>query len=105
MNIRCDLITCYAVRRCESGHEFLQLHRSEGDYMGGTWQAISGQIEPGEVASQAALRELFEEAGMVPMEFYVLPIVNTFYILTGDTLFHAVPFCAIVEQDATIDAQ
>jgi len=65
--------------------------------MGGTWQPVSGAIEPGETAWQAAIRELHEEAGLAPVELYRLPVVNTFYISDGDTLWHSVPFCAIVD--------
>jgi len=96
MRVRSDLITCYAVRAAGASHEFLQLRRAIGDFMGGTWQAISGAIEPGETAWQAGIRELNEEAGLAPVEFYRLPVVNTFYILERDTLWHSVPFCAIV---------
>lgn len=102
MRARNDLITCYAVRAAGTSHEFLQLHRAIGDFLGGTWQAVSGAIEPGETAWQAALRELREETGIVPVEFYRLPVVNTFYISEGDTLWHSVPFCAIVAADAAV---
>jgi dATP pyrophosphohydrolase len=70
--------------------------------MGGTWQAVSGGIEAGETAWQAAIRELREEAGLIPAEFYRLPVVNTFYISADDTLWHAVPFCAIVDPAAVV---
>jgi dihydroneopterin triphosphate diphosphatase len=102
MQVRYDLITCYAVRATANSHEFLQLKRVAGDFMGGTWQAVSGGINPGETAWQAALRELKEEAGLIPIELYRLPIVNTFYISEQDTLWHAIPFCAIVAPDAAV---
>ena len=62
MNVRPDMVAVYVVRPDESGtsHEFLQLRRSAGDYMGGTFQTIRGTSEPGETAVQAALRELRE---------------------------------------------
>ena len=102
MNLRTDLITCYVVRPTSAGHDFLQLRRRIDDYMGGTWQAISGQIEQDETAWQAALREMLEESGLVPVEFYRLAVVNTFYILEGDNLFLGVPFCAVVAADAAV---
>jgi dihydroneopterin triphosphate diphosphatase len=102
MHVRHDLITCYAVRALEGSHEFLQLRRVHNDFMGGTWQAVSGGMEAGETAWHAALRELKEEAGLTPVEFYRLPVVNTFYISEQDTLWHSVPFCAIVGPLATV---
>ena len=102
MRVRNDLITCYAVRAAGTSHEFLQLRRAVGDFMGESWQAVSGGIEPGETAWQAAIRELREEAGLVPVEFYGLPVVNTFYISQGDTLWHSVPFGAIVAPGAPV---
>jgi 8-oxo-dGTP pyrophosphatase MutT (NUDIX family) len=102
MHVRHDMITCYVVRALAGSHEFLQLRRAAGDFLGGTWQAISGGIEPHETAWLAALRELKEEAGLTPLEFYRLPVVNTFYISEQDTLWHSVPFCAVVSAEATV---
>ena len=64
--------------------------------MGGTWQAIYGQSESGETPVQAVLRELKEEAGLVPAELYRLDQVSVFYVASTDTMWHCVPFCAIV---------
>jgi dATP pyrophosphohydrolase len=95
-------VICYAVRATLDSHEFLQLKRVAGDYMGGTWQAVSGGIDSGETAWQAVMRELKEEAGLEPLELYRLPEVNTFYISEQDALCHGIPFCAIVPGDAAV---
>jgi dATP pyrophosphohydrolase len=104
MKTRNDMITCYVARKSAAtgAYEFLQLRRAPGDYMGGTWAAISGCIEPGETAWHAALRELREEAGLTPTDFYRLAIVNSFYIASHDTLWHAILFLAIVDADADV---
>jgi dATP pyrophosphohydrolase len=104
MIVRHDMIVCYIVRPDESlaSHEFLQLRRVPGDFMGGTWQTVSGRIEEGEKAWQAALRELKEEAGLTPIEFYQLDYVETFYIAADDTLWQRPGFCAIVERDEAV---
>jgi len=63
--------------------------------MGGTWQAIYGQSEPGETPVAAVLREMREETGLVPAELYRLDQVSVFYIAATDTMWHCIPFCAI----------
>ena len=108
MKIRSDLVACYVARPDVSGtlHEFLQLLRASDDYMGGTWQAIAGCMEKGETVWQAALRELKEEAGLTPLEFYRIGTVNSFYIPAhdgqDDTLWHQIPFLAIISRDSEI---
>ena len=66
--------------------------------MGGTWQTVYGQSEPQETAVAAALRELREETGLIPAEFYRLEHVSIFYTIPHDTLWHCVQFCAIVQR-------
>lgn len=104
MEIRYDMVSCYVARPAAdgSGHEFLQLRRSKDDYMGGTWQAIYGTSEAAESPVGAALRELHEEAGLVPKEFYRLDQVSIFYIASTDTMWHCVPFCAIVTREQSV---
>ena len=85
VKVRYDMVQCHVVRRAYAGgHEFLQLRRAAGDFMGGTWQNIYGGIREGETAWQAAIRELHEETGLKPLEFYQLDTVNTFYLATDD---------------------
>ena len=103
MNVRYDKIQCHVVRRAYSGgHEFLQLRRAAGDFMGGTWQNIYGGIREGETAWQAAIRELREETGLKPLEFYQLDTVNTFYLAADDSVWHCPGFCAVVASEAAI---
>jgi dihydroneopterin triphosphate diphosphatase len=94
--------SCFVVRPAGQAHEFLQLLRAPGKYMGETWQLVTGGIEPDETAWQTALRELREETGLTPAEFYQLDVVNTFYIARSDTIFHSPMFCAIVAPQAQV---
>ena len=96
------MIQCFVARKPGQGWEFLQLLRSAGRYMAGTWQLVSGQIEAGETGPQAAIRELREETGLVPAEFYQLDVVNTFYLAKDDGIWMVPLFCAIVSPDAAV---
>ena len=100
MNVRYDMVVVYVVRPAadDGGHELLQLKRRDEDYMGGTWQFCSGQIEPGETAPQAALRELREETGLAPRRFTHLSYVESLYIAATDTVWHRTGFCAAVDR-------
>ena len=104
MNVRFDMVSCFVVRPDEPAHsyKFLQLRRAAHDFMGGAWSTVRGTIEPGETAWGAALRELREEAGLVPAEFYQLDTVDLFYLHGDDTLWHCPGFCALVARDASI---
>ena len=95
------MVVCYVVRPTADSrsHEFLQMRRSANDYMGGTWQAVYGTSNVGETAWQAAVRELQEEAGLRARELYRVDCVETFYTAVSDTLWHAVPFVALVSRD------
>jgi len=95
-------VSCFVVRRRPSGHELLQLRREPTRYMGDTWQLVTGGIKAGEKAWQGALRELREEAGLTPIEFYQLDVINTFYLATVDSIIHSPMFCAIVAPDAPV---
>lgn len=103
MNVRYDMAACFIVRPGAGGEaEFLQLRRSPGEYLAGAWSTVRGRIEPGETAWQAALRELREEAGLRPAEFYQLDTVDIFYLYHDDTLWHCPGFCAVVAADAQV---
>ena len=80
MNIRYDMVQCFVVRPVGESHELPSMRRASDDFMGGTWQTVYGRIEADETASQAAIRELAEETGPSPAEFYQLDTVNTFYV-------------------------
>ncbi len=50
------------------------------------WQCVTGRIKSGEQAAQAALREVQEECGVKPEEFWVLPTISQFYSASDDTI-------------------
>lgn len=100
MNVRHDMVTVFVVRPDEQGtsHEVLYMRRAPTSYMGGTWAVVRGGVNAGEPYLDAALRELREETGLRPRELYRLGSIESFYTLAHDTLWHSVPFCAIVSR-------
>jgi dATP pyrophosphohydrolase len=104
VNARYDMISVFVVRPDASGaaHEFLQLRRSKDDFMGATWQTVRGTAEAGELAWQAALRELKEETGLVPDEFYKLSTLESFYVVKDETVWHCPGFVAMVSREAKV---
>ena len=104
MNIRTDKIAVFVARPSAdaASHEFLQLHRTADEEIGGTWQTVRGTIEADETAVAAALRELREETALLPREFYRLGTVETFYDRGSDSIVHSIPFFALIDRGAKI---
>ena len=104
MKIRYDMICCFVARpgEQEGTHELLQLRRARDDYLGGAWSTVRGKVEAGETGYGAALRELHEEAGITPAEFYQLDTVDVFYLHGDDTIWHCPGFCAVVERTVKV---
>ena len=104
MRLRYDMVNCYVARPGEAGgpHELLQLRRAPGEPLAGAWAIVRGGIEEGETAWEAALRELREETGLRPLEFYQLDTIDLFYLAAGDGLWHVPGFCALVSREAEV---
>lgn len=98
--IRAFLIAIVAVRRRGDVPEILLLKRTET--LAGTWCQIAGKIEAGETAWQAALRELWEETGLVPVEFYSADICEQFYEADRDAITLAPVFLAFVDPEEEV---
>ena len=104
MKVRFDMVSCFVARPGETAgsFEFLQLRRAANDFMGGAWSTVRGTVEEGETGWQAALRELREEAGITPVEFYQVDTVDIFYLHGDDTIWHCPGFCAVVDRDVIV---
>lgn len=100
--IRSDIVDVYVFRRLATQVEVLLLRRAPGGLLGETWQAVHGKIEPGETATQAALRELAEETGLHPTALWQLESLNTFYVAAGDHIQMCPGFAAEVPPDAAV---
>lgn len=73
-------------RREKGKVEFLLLKRGANETYPGLWQMVSGKVNEGEKAYEAALRELSEETSLVPVKFWVAPNINSFYYPETDTV-------------------
>lgn len=77
----------------------LALRRSENCKLYPTmWQTITGTLEVGENAFDAAKRELQEESGLITDTWYKLPYLGGFYDLRRDTV-ESVPTFAVILED------
>lgn len=98
---RCRAVACIALRRGAGGAEVLLLKRADGP-MAGVWTQVTGGIEPGETAAQAAARELAEETGLVPEAFYSAGWVDHFYNPADDCIEVVPLFLAEVTPGAKV---
>jgi dihydroneopterin triphosphate diphosphatase len=97
------MIQVHVARRRGDMTEYLVLKRSDDeDIYPGIWQVVTGMIEPDESAQQAAHRELHEEAGLRPSEFYCLPYIASFFSIRRNEVQHVPVFAAIVSEDAEV---
>ena len=93
-------VAVVAIRQTTRDHEVLLLRRTQSN--AGQWCQISGKIEPGETASQAALREMKEETGLIPSRFYSADLCEQFYEIGRNSIWLAPIFVAYVEPDVTV---
>ena len=78
MEVVSTLVEVHVFREIENELEFLLLKRASNEKYGNVWQMVTGSIE-NEKAFETALRETKEETGLIPLRFWVVPNVNSFY--------------------------
>lgn len=91
-------VSVYIVRIDSEGPKYLFLRRS-GDYLPGTWQPVTGGIENTETPEEAALREVFEETGLIPDRLYSADAVETFYMQSIGKIAFVPVFVAFVTEN------
>jgi len=97
-----DLIDVYPYRVFRNDVRYLVLKRSEDKPYSGQWRMVGGKVERGETAWQAGLRELKEETGCQPLNFWTLPSINHFYDHTSDSIFQIPAFAAEIPKNSKI---
>lgn len=74
-----SFVAVAVLRPGPQGPEVLLLQRSEQAGFGGCWGLVTGSLETGEDALQAAIRELAEETGLIAARIYGGNICLEFY--------------------------
>ncbi len=98
MEIISGYVEVHVFRRTGGSLEFLLLRRGEKEIYPGLWQMVTGKIKPGEKAYEAALREVKEETGLIPLKFWAAPKVNQFYQADKDAVYIVPVFAAEVSE-------
>lgn len=94
---------CHVFRELPDGsHEWLVLKRAPDTILAGCWAPVQGHIEDGEKAYETAHRELGEETGLTPIQFWQASYVNRFYLAEFDQVILSPVFCAQVPVDAEV---
>lgn len=101
-SVRVTLVDLYVLRGSGATIECLLLRRAAGGRCPGSWEAVHGHIEPDERPADAAIRELEEETGLVPVRFYNLSRVELFYQHRGDEVALVPVFAAFVDPAARV---
>src|SRR5512145_446986 len=103
MDIHSYMIQLHVYRQREGNTEYLVMQRADDEPVyPGLWQVVTGTMEEGERAAQAALRELQEETGLAPLSTVVLPYVASFYNLKTDAVNMVPVFASEVSPDAVV---
>ena len=97
-----SLVDVLVLRGAGEVLECLTLRRAVGGRCPGSWEAVHGHVEDDERPHEAALREVLEETGLVPLKLYNLSRVETFYLHRRDELAFVAVFVAFVAAEAPV---
>ncbi len=95
IGFRSRAVSCYTLSERDDEMKVLIMRRV-GEPLDGEWCQVAGRIEEGEKAWQTALRELKEEANLVPKSFYSADICEQFYSHFADAILTIPVFVALV---------
>jgi len=98
--IRSFAVSVVVIRHAATGTEVLLLRRTRS--LAGEWCQVTGAIEPGETAWQAALRETREETGLDLERLYSADICEQFYEADRDAISLLPVFVGTAAPDAGV---
>lgn len=99
--VEAGVVDVYVVDPSTEVWRVLALRRSADTRSPGAWEAVHGNIEPGETPETAALRELEEETGLVAERLYTIT-VHSFYLPQRGRVELAIVFCAFVDSGCVV---
>jgi dihydroneopterin triphosphate diphosphatase len=95
MEIVSRMIQLHVFRKRNGETEYLVLQRAKDEPIyPNLWQVITGMVEEGERAEDAALRELKEEVGIETGQLIVVPYIASFFSRPSDAV-NLVPVFAV----------
>ncbi|MBU2446098.1 MAG: NUDIX domain-containing protein [Bacteroidetes bacterium] len=100
--IKSNLVEVHIFRIIDRRLEFLLLKRVENEKYPNIWQMVSGSIRKNETAVRAAKREVREETGLIPKRFFVVPQINSLYLLDKDEILLVPVFGCLVNNSSKI---
>lgn len=103
MKIDAYLIEAHIFRKRNSDIEFLLLKRSADEKYANIWQMVTGSIDEDEKAYETALREIKEETGFTPTDFWVVPHTNAFYSHEKNCFCLVPVFAALVDDKYSVE--
>lgn len=94
-------VSAYVICKTAEGPKYLIIRRC-CTHLYGTWQMVTGGIENGETAAEAALREIYEETGLKPSRMYCADAVETIYVQRRDRIVFVPVFVAFVDKTEVV---
>ncbi len=96
------LVDVYPYREEQNKAKFLIFKRAANVIYANQWRMIGGKVKEDEKYYEAALRELKEECGLDPLQFWTLPSLNQLYDPATDTIQQIPAFGVEVDPEDSI---
>jgi dATP pyrophosphohydrolase len=97
------MVEVCAFRLTPEGSRYLLLKRADDEPVyPRMWQIVTGSLDNGESALAGSLRELREETGLVPLQYWAVPHTSMFYDHRRDAVQILPFFAARVSSDAVV---
>jgi len=100
--IKAYAVSAFVLKREGDAWKVLLLRRVGAGRLGATWGQIGGAIEAGETAWEAALREIREEANLVPDRFYSADVCEQFYEAYAECVCIMPVFVAFLDSEQPV---